>query len=424
MSSGKRYPYVVLAMLALTYILNFADRQILTVLIEPVKAELGLSDTMIGLLTGTAFALFYVTIGIPIGWLADRSNRIRIIAGACLLWSLFTAACGMAGSTWQLAIARMGVGVGEAGGTPPALSIISDYFPKERRAFAVSIYTVGAPIGVFLGTALGGWVAAAFGWRMAFIVVAAFGVVVAPLLLLVVREPVRGRFEAKADGVVADSPAPLSETVRRFYRYPSLGLLALASGLSAFVGYGLLNWLPAFLMRVRGMSVMEVGSYYSVVAGATLAAGTLIGGILVSRFCTRYPRAYSLVPSLAFVVAAPLFVAAVLVPSWEWALLLIALPLVMINVFVAPALALVQNLVPANARSVTSAMLMLVLNLVGLGMGPFAVGAISDAFTPSFGAGGLQIAMLFLAPMMLLAAAAHYAVSRFVENDLRRAEAG
>jgi len=170
--------------------------------------------------------------------------------------------------------------------------------------------------------------------------------------------------------------------------------------------------------------VLEVGSYYSIVAGATLAVGTLIGGVLVSRICTRNPRAYALVPSLAFVIAAPFFVVAILVPSWGWALVLIALPLVMVNVFVAPALALVQNLVPPNARSTTTAMLMLVLNLVGLGAGPFAIGAISDGFAPTYGADSLQIAMLFLAPMMLLAAAAHYGVSRFVEHDLRRAEAG
>jgi len=418
-SRQSRYPYAVLAVLALTYVLNFADRQILTVLIEPVKAELHLSDTVIGLLTGTAFALFYVTIGIPIGWLADRYNRIRIVAAACLAWSLFTAACGVAGTALQLALARMGVGVGEAGCTPPALSLVSDYFPEARRAFAVSIYTAGGPIGVFLGTALGGWIAALFDWRTAFLVIACFGVVVAPLLLLVVREPQRGRLDEEYTS--SHQPESLLVTARRFYRYPSLGFLAIACGCSAFVGYGLLNWLPAFLMRIRTMSVQDVGIYYGVVAGLTLAFGTLLGGVIVSRYCQRYPRAYALVPAVGFLVAAPLFAAAIHMPSWPLTLALIVLPLILINMFVGPALALIQNLVPPNARSTTSAMLMLVLNLIGLGGGPYAVGAISDWLAPVHGTHSLKFAMLSLAPAMLLAALAHYAVSRCVERDLARA---
>lgn len=396
--------YFVIVMLAGVYTLSFLDRQLLSILAEPVKAELGLSDTQLGLLTGFMFALFYTLFGVPVAWLADRSSRVRIVAAACALWSLFSAACGLAQNFAQLAVARMGVGIGEAGGSPPSYSVIADYFPPEKRGGALALYSLGIPVGTTAGAAIGGWIATTYGWRAAFIAIGLFGIVFALLVLLTVREPQRGRLDGAATAQIG-----LGESLRLFLGNPVLRRAAVAGGLSAFVGYSMLSWTPALLMRMKGMTLGELSLYYSFASGAAVATGTLLSGYLVDRFGARDRRMYAFVPAAGFLVALPFFVAGVGAATWQLALLLIVVPLALYSMYLAPVLAIVQNAVPAAQRSTASAILLLIINLIGLGGGPLYVGLVSDT---AGAASGLQTAMFALAPLFLLAMLAHLGLAR------------
>lgn len=405
------HPWFVVAMLGGVYSLNFLDRQLLSILAEPIKRDLLLSDTQLGLLSGIMFALFYTLFGIPVAWLADRSNRVRIVSIACGLWSLFTAGCGFANNFLQLALARVGVGVGEAGGSPPSYSIIADYFPPERRASALAVYSLGVPIGTTAGAALGGWIAAVYGWRVAFISIGFLGVFVAALVLLTVREPQRGQQDA-----APEDPARLLDTIKYFVRNPVLRWTALAGAMSAFVGYAMLSWTPALLMRTKGMSLGEIAMFYSIVSGLATAVGTLASGWLVDHFGTRRPNIYALVPATAFLVSIPFFWLGVHASSWGLALLLLAIPFALYNMYLAPVLTILQNNVPAAQRSTASAILLFILNLIGLGCGPLFVGLVSDMAT-SFGQEqGLQIGMFALLPFFALASLAHLGTARALAN--------
>ena len=397
--------------------INFVDRQLLSVLVEPIRAELHFTDTQFGLLTGLSFALFYGLLGVPAAMIADRAHRIGLISIACALWSVFTLACGFVTSFVQLAAMRFGIGVGEAGGTAPSLSVLSDCFPPARRSLVIGTFTANGPLGVFLGASLGGWAAATVGWRGAFVAIGAVGLIVAPLLFLLVREPVRG---AADDARRADAAAalPIGASVALFVRRRSLRLLAVASGLSAFVSYAMLNWIPAFLMRTQGMPVTALATWYAPAAGITFGLGIWGGGALVNRWARRSPRAYATVPCLAMLVLVPSFAAALFAPGWRSSLALMLLPMAACTVYVAPALALVQNLTPPRARATASAILLLMFNLVGLGGGPLAVGVVSDALGRAHGVDSLRYALLVPLPLALLAAAAHWAMARSVARDL------
>ncbi|WP_260582954.1 MFS transporter [Sphingopyxis sp. PET50] len=251
---------VALAMLFLVGTINFVDRQLLSVLVEPIRAEMDFSDTQFGLLTGFAFALFYAAAGVPVAMIADRWNRVKLIGIACVVWSGFTAACGMVSNFWQLAAMRFGVGAGEAGGTAPSLSVLADYYPPAQRPLISGIFTLNGPFGVFVGTAFGAWAAAAIGWRSAFLAVGLAGLIVAPLLVWLVREPPRGQMDARA--ATEESPGFL-DCFAAFVRLPSLRLVMIGSGLAAFVSYGMLNWIPAFLMRTQKMPLEAMASWYA-----------------------------------------------------------------------------------------------------------------------------------------------------------------
>ncbi len=409
---GRR---IALALLIAVGTINFIDRQILSVLVEPMRAELHFSDTQFGLLTGLSFALFYAALGVPVAMLADRTHRVRLVAAACLLWSLFTGACGFATSFWQLALARFGVGVGEAGGTAPSLSILADYFPPQRRAVVTGLFTANGPLGVFLGASLGGWAASRFGWRGAFIGISALGMITAPLLLLLVREPLRGAMEGR--GTAALAPAPFVQTARLFLSRPTLTLLLVASGLSAFVSYGMLNWIPAYLMRVQHMPLIAVAHWFGPAAGICMGLGIWGGGALVNAAEKISVRAYALIPGLAMLVAAPSFALALFAGSWRSSLALMLLPMICVTIYVAPALALVQTLAPVAGRATATAILLLAFNIIGLGGGPLAIGMISDALAHAHVAGGLQLALLYTAPTAVIAACAYYALSRTIVAD-------
>jgi len=416
-STAAARPGRRIALLLLTAVgtVNFVDRQILSVLAEPIRQELHLSDTQLGLLTGLSFALFYAIMGVPAAMLADRVNRVRLVAAACLIWSGFTGACSLAGSFWQLALARFGVGVGEAGGTAPSLSILADYYPPEKRPAVIGLFTCNGPLGVFVGASLGGWAAEQFGWRGAFVMVAGIGVVAALLLALFVREPARGALDPAP--TQPRTPAKLGPTLALFLSRPSLRLLLLASGLSAFVSYGMLNWIPAYLMRVQHMPLAEVAKWFGPAAGLCMGLGIWGGGALVNWLGKRDLRAFAYVPGLAVLVTAPTLALAVMASSWQTSLLLMLVPMIACTMFTAPVLALVQNLMPVNARATATAVVLLAFNIVGLGGGPLVIGMISDALAASGAETPLKTALLCATPVAVLSALAYWAVTRVVARD-------
>lgn len=408
---------VALAMLFLVGTINFVDRQLLSVLVEPIRAEIALSDTQFGLLTGLAFALFYAAMGVPVAIIADRWNRIRLIAVACVVWSGFTALTGRVSTFLELALVRFGVGAGEAGGTAPSLSVVSDLFPPHRRPLAVAIFQLNGPFGVFAGSAFGAWAAATIGWRNAFVVIGLLGILIAPLLVWAVREPKRGQMDATGSTDAALSPR---ECVALILRNPSLRLVMIGSGLSAFVSYGILNWVPAFLMRTQGMPLSAMAQWFAPAAGITFGIGIMGGGLLVSRMARRSARAYGLVPALAALLLVPGLAASLLADGWQASLALMLIPLTACTVYIAPALALVQNLTPPRSRATAAAILLLMFNIIGLGMGPLFVGMVSDWLKPDLGNDSLRWALMAIIPFALAAALAQLAMVRHLDRDLPR----
>lgn len=408
------YPYVVVLILGLIYAFNYLDRQIVAILVEPIKADLNLTDTQIGLVSGFAFALFYTTFGIPVAWLADRTNRVRVVAIACFVWSLFTGLCGMAGNFAHLLAARIGVGIGEAGGAAPSMSIISDYFPPHRRGGAISIWSLGVPLGATAGVALGGWVAAEFGWQWAFFAVAAPGIFLSVLLWLVVREPKRGRYDAAPTAPVQSEPQPsIMECIRDYLRNPTLSLLLLAAATYSFVFNAFATWAPALLMRAKGAEMSDIAAYYSIVIGLAMAIGMFLSGFLADRYARKNPSAFALIPAWALAIGVPFFIMGVLADGWGAALIWFAIPMAMNMMFVAPGMAIVQNIAPPNQRSTSAAILLFVNNLVGMGLGPLYIGFVSEQLSHTYGAkAGLEYAMLSLTPFYPLAVIALVLVAR------------
>jgi predicted MFS family arabinose efflux permease len=391
------------------YCLNYVDRQLLAVLAEPIRKDINLTDTQIGFLTGTVFALFYAAFGVPIAWLADRTKRTRIVAIACAMWSVFTAACGFAHNVSQLALARIGVGIGEAGGVAPSFSVIADYFSAKRRGTAIAVFTLATPIAGAVAVAWGAHAAGMFGWRFAFKALAIPGLLLALLLPVVIREPLRRADESGLEGSVA---VPLVGTIRLILATPRLYLLIVGSCFSAMIQYVLLAWTPTFLLRVRGMSLHDLGSYYSIVVGLSVMCASLLSGVMLDRLRQRTPGAYGLIPAVTAVLALPFYAAALMCPSWQAALPLFAVSQFFTVCFQAPAVAAVQSFVPAIQRSTASSLFLLCINLAAVGFGPLYVGAVSDLALPYYGINSLQIALFAVIPMFLLAAVFNFLAAR------------
>ncbi|MDB5451098.1 MAG: major facilitator family transporter [Phenylobacterium sp.] len=385
---ARRYRLTVLAILILAYTVNFLDRQILGILAGSIKKDLGLTDSQLGLMGGLAFALFYTALGIPIAWLADRSSRTWIITISLALWSAFTAACGLAGGFWQLFLCRMGVGVGEAGGVAPAYSVIADYFPKAQRARALAAYSFGIPVGSALGILFGGLIAHAIDWRAAFIVVGLAGVLLAPVFRLVVKEPVRG-----AHDVAPAAAPPSGGGVGVLVRKPAFWLISLAAAASSVCGYGVAFWLPSFFERSLGMGLVDRSLFLGAITLVGGTAGVWAGGWLGDRLGARNRAAYLLVPAAAFLLALPCFFFAIRSTSLPMAFVLFLIPQGLNLVWLGPVITAVQHLVPAAQRSTASACFLFVNNLIGLGLGTWYFGAVSDALTPRFGAESLRYAI-------------------------------
>jgi len=421
-ASRSGYRYVVAWMLVVVYTLNFLDRQIVAILGKYISADLHLTKTQFGLMGGTAFAAFYTVCGIPVAYLADRWNRIWIMSGACAIWSLFTAGCGATSNFIQIGLCRMGVGIGEAGGSPPSYSLISDYFPPGERGTGLAIYSLGVPLGSMLGALIGGRIAEAYSWRMAFYVVGLPGILVALLMLLVIREPRRGGLDALSVGAAAHEPAPpLMTSISSFFADRTLLLTAISCALSAFVGYAGLIWNPQFLELVKGMSGKDVANQYSLVLGATGVIGTFGAGWLADKLAQRDRRWFAWLPAIAFLLSIPFWLGMLWAPSAQIALLFIAGPALLNNVYLAPSLAVVQNAVSPSRRTMAGAILLFVLNLVGLGVGPVYVGRIADAMEPVHGHNALAYGFAALIPLAALTSIAFMASAASIARDKRLA---
>lgn len=418
------YSYFVVWFLAIVYTLNFLDRQIISILGKQISAELHLTKTQFGLLGGTSFALLYTTCGIGVAYLADRVSRKWIIALACAIWSLFTALCGTAQNFLQILLYRMGVGFGEAGGSPPSYSLISDYFPAERRGMALAIYSLGVPVGSMLGAFLGGKLALAYGWRTAFFVVGAPGIILAVLMLLLVREPKRGGLDVVLDGSDAHPPAPpLFAAIAGFFRNRTLVLTAVSSAMSAFVGYAGLVWNPQFLEGVKGMAAADVATWYALALGATGIVGTIVSGWLADKLGKKDRRWFAWIPAIAFTLSIPFWFGILWAPTWQIAMLFLLGPMLMNQAYLAPALTVAQNAVAPAERTMTGAILLFVLNLVGLGVGPVYVGWIADKMEPAHGDQALAYGYAAVIPFVVLTVVAHLAASVSIARDKRLAVA-
>ncbi len=408
--SASPRSYAMLAMLLLVYILNFVDRQIISILAVPIQKELAISDGKMGLLGGLAFALFYTTLAVPIARLADRWSRTWIITVSLGLWSGFTALCGLATNYTQLFLSRLGVGVGEAGGVAPSYALISDIFPQTMRARALAIYSLGIPLGSAAGVMFGGWIAQTFNWRTAFIAIGLLGVLVAPFFRLVVREP------ARPVQLHADAPG-FGAVMTTLARKPSFWLLSFGGGMNSMVGYGLLFWLPSFLKRSHGLELTQVGQFYGMILLVGGVAGVMLGGMLGDRLGRTNRGAYARVPALAFLVAAPLYALAIMTPSLTLAFVLLLLPQALSLVWLGPVLTAVQSLVEPRARATASAAFLLINNLIGLGVGSALIGAISTAMAARFGDESLRYAILIVLSFYLVAAALYGLASKRLARD-------
>jgi predicted MFS family arabinose efflux permease len=394
--------WFVLGMLCFVYVLNFLDRQLLSILAKPIQDDLGVTDGQLGRISGLYFALFYCLISIPVGWLADRTNRVRVLSFACALWSAATVACGFSSTYPQLVAARMAVGVGEAGGVPPSYAIISDYFGPGTRGTALGLFNLGPPLGQALGVAFGASIAAAYSWRSAFVVLGTVGVVTALAVYLFVREPERGRLDFKPTAAPVEK-AGFRETIAMFFSHPVLVTVALASGATQFVTYASLNFTTLFLMREKGMTLNEVAVYYALLIGVGISAGMYTSGRLVDKFAPRGKQAYALVPAIGLALAIPFFIGFVWAPTWPLALLFLVGPTFFNYFYLSPAVALVQEEVKPQERVLAGALLLLVMNLIGLGLGPTYLGAVSDLLRDTHPNNSLQIAFYTLVPFYVLA---------------------
>jgi MFS family permease len=417
--SRNRRGYV-LGLLAVVYVFNFTDRQILAILMQPIKEELLLSDTQLGLLSGIAFALFYVTVGIPIARLADRYNRVNIISVSVLLWSLMTALSALVTNFAQLLAARIGVGIGEAGCTPPAHSLIADYFAREERSRALGIYSLGLPVGSFVGMLAGGWVAQLYGWRAAFLVVGIPGLVLAVLVKATIREPERGladRAESQTDEP-SDQAPPFGVAMRMLWRRRTYRHITLATSLLSFAGFAAVSWIPPFLIRSHGMTLGEVGTLLSFMVAVGGVGGTLLGGFLGDRLSMRDRRWYVWLPAAFLLLAVPFSFAALLAADKYLFVVLWVVPTIAFSVYVGPVMALIQRMVELRIRAVSVAVFFFFTNLIGMGAGPLAVGYVSDLTAVFFGDNSLRYSLMIGSAVLVWSAIHYLLAARTLVADL------
>lgn len=408
--------HLTLALIALVYIFSYIDRQVVAVLIEPIKHEFGVSDTMMGLLTGLAFGLFYALLGLPVGRLADRGNRRNIIAVCCTLWSIATMACGMAAQFWQLLLARMSVAVGEAGGMAPAISLISDLYPKKRRSLAISLFMMGPHLGLLIGLALGSWIAQNYGWRATFFFFGAPGVLLGLMVWLFAIEPRRGAYEdTPSVSTVSVGRASLWSQVRSLMGMASFRNVAIGCGIAGIAAYGYGIWVPSFLVRSHGMTIAHAGLLFGVLSGVGAMVGALFSGWLGDRMNAHHVRWQIALPMLGMLLSVPAGLAFLLWPAGgAWQLGSIRAPHALVfagifSFFAAwwPSLSFsaISQMVGPSERSVAAALLSMFLTLMGVGLGPLSTGVFSDLLRPMFGDEALRWALATVCCLFLVGAA-------------------
>jgi len=394
-SKNPAGPAGILALLFVAYTLNFLDRQIVSILKIPIKAELHLSDTQLGLMGGIAFASVYSTLAIPFARYADRRGRVRVIALAVATWSLFTALCGMVTSFGQLFVARMGVGIGEAGGVAPSYALIAQHIPPQRRARAMAIFFLGIPIGSSLGLFFGGWIAQAIDWRTAFV---AIGIVGLPVAALIARRIPEGVAEPAKD------EASVFKVASDVAAKPTFWLLSFASASGSICGYGFAFWLPSYFSETLGFSLLDIGAYYGSIVLIGGAAGILLGGLVSDRLGRTQPPAYAATPAVAYLLSIPAYLAAMSVQSKGAAWLLFAIAYALSQAWLGPIIAAVQTLVQPARRATASACFLLFVNLIGIGFGTFVFGFAADQLRPAFAGDAMRYAILGGLGFYLLAA--------------------
>ena len=391
----QRYRNFVLGVLVVAYVFNFIDRQLMTILLEPIKEEFGASDTAMGFLTGFAFALFYAFLGLPVARLADAWSRRNVLAVSMVIWSAMTALCGAAMGFWQMALLRVGVGVGEAGGTPPSHALISAYFPVEQRSTAMGIYGSGTQLGVLIGMFGGAVIAEQMGWRWAFVLFGLPGVFVGLLVLMVVKEP------AKA---AISSSNTMMQDLAHLWHIPAFAMITFATGFTALAGFGMGTWFPSFLIRIHGLSLIEAGLILGIIGTCGALIGAIVGGILCDRLAARDARWQLRVPALGAGLSV-IFLGLFLwwPESQQWQIGDFRIPVAVVFLFIGgivssfwigPTYAAIQTLTPDHLRSQASALLLFILNLIGMGLGPLVVGFLSDQLAPTYGQESIRYAML------------------------------
>lgn len=404
----------VLFILIVVYTFNFIDRQIVGILAVPIKADLGLSDSQLGLMGGLAFALFYTGLGIPIAMLADRFSRTWIMTGALAIWSIMTAVSGLATNFWQLFAARLGVGVGEAGGVAPAYSLIADYFPPGQRARAIAIYSFGIPIGSAIGIVFGGVIASLIDWRYAFFIVGLAGLVLAPIFRMTIREPKRGQYDRQRDNTKSPD---LKLILRTLSGKPSFWLLAMGASFSSMIGYGIFFWLPSFFVRSYGLTLLDASLFYGVVLLIGGIAGIWAGGWLGDRYGESRHSQYARIPAIAFVCTVPVYVFAILSPNLTVSFFAFLIPTALGLAWLGPVISAIQHLVRPDMRATASAIFLFIINLVGIGLGTYAIGAISDGLAAQFGDDSLRYSILAGTSFYIIAAMFFFMAARRLERD-------
>jgi MFS family permease len=408
---GQRWAY--LAVLFLVATSNYLDRNIISVLLEPIKREFGVSDTMLGLLTGAAFTVTYSVLGVPVARWADRGNRRTIVTLALTVWSAMTALCGLAQTFWQLALARVGVGVGEAGALPPSQSLLVDYFPPSQRARALGIFMSAASAGYILGFVLGAHIAATQGWRAAFLIVGLPGLGLALLTAFVLPEP-RQRLGLPAAGGGAE---PMVATFKALWRKPTYRCTVIGVTAYAFFAYGAAIFAPSFMVRVLQVPMAQVGTLYGGLSALTAVIGTLLGGWLADRLATRDPRWLLRLPALGLLLAFPFYFATYMLRDFTWMLIVTAPAGVLLSAAI-PAVFAGSHAVCGSKRRATSvAILLFMMSMLGTTLGPLATGVLSDALKPHYGVESLAYALVAMTSMMLVCSHFFWRASRTLVQD-------
>lgn len=421
MKTRRDAPWLALTLLTAIATVGFIDRIVMNVLAVPVQAEFGISDTQVGLLTGLAFALLNVTLGIAVARYAERGHRLSLIAVGTLLWSLATAACGFVTNFTQLLLARVGVGVGEAVGLPSNQSVLGDYFPPEKRATALSVLMLSPPIGAFLGAAGGGWIGQEFGWRNAFLIATVPGALLAVAAWLLIAEPPRGRYDREAS---ADVPS-FTSVLKRLVGLTSARHLLAGSTLASLVGFGLNGFITFLLVRKFAMSLAEAAFYAALLGSLPGAIAVFAGGRLADSFGGSRPWLYAAIPGFSLLFAAPLYVFGITRDSAALLLLVVFVAALFQYTYLGVTYGVFQNLLHSRMRATGSAVLNAIYTLIGQGLGALLVGWLSDRLAPGYGsADGLAYAMAITAGIYLWAAAHYLVAARHVGPDLARVRAG